>query len=374
VEVDVAIIGGGIAGMSLAAELVNGAEPGGRPAVAVLEQESQLAYHASGRSAAAFLESYGSPEIRALTRASRPLFQAASADPDTPALLTPRLLLWVAPEEQIPELEALLAAEPVLRRLDEASTRELCPALRPGYLVASALEEDAQDLDVAGLFEHCRRRARRGGAQIVTGARVRAGSGGESGWRLQTDAGEVVAARVVNAAGAWADVTAELLGVAPVGLTPFRRTVAVASSDAVDRGWPLVGDVAETFYCRPEGSGLLLSPADETPSAPCDARAEVEDVALALERVNEATTLDLRHVRATWAGLRTFAPDRNPVIGFDPARPGFFWLAGQGGYGMQTAPAMAVLAAALLRGEAPPSELGSLDLARVSPARLDGSG
>jgi D-arginine dehydrogenase len=261
----------------------------------------------------------------------------------------------------------------VLRRLDEAATRELCPALRPGYLVAAALEEDAQDLDVAGLFEHCRRRARRGGAQIVTGARVRSGSGGESGWRLQTDAGEVSAGRVVNAAGAWADEIAGRLGVVPVGLTPFRRTVAVATSDAIDRGWPLVGDVGETFYCRPEGTGLLLSPADETPSEPCDARAEVEDVALALDRVNEATTLGLRHVRATWAGLRTFAPDRNPVIGFDPANPGFFWLAGQGGYGMQTAPAVAVLAAALLRGEAPPAALGQFDLGRVSPARLTGS-
>jgi D-arginine dehydrogenase len=167
-------------------------------------------------------------------------------------------------------------------------------------------------------------------------------------------------------------VVASALGVSPVGLRPLRRTVAIVSSDQVRRDWPFVGEVHDAFYFRPEGDALLLSPADETPSAPVDARAETEDVALALDRANEATTLNLRHVRTAWAGLRTFAPDRNPVVGSDPAQAGFFWLAGQGGYGMQTAPALSRLAAALVRGEAVPADLTAqgLDFARLAPGRL----
>jgi len=368
VDIDVAIVGGGIAGVSAAGEL---ARAGGL-SIAVLEQEAQLAYHTSGRSAAAFLESYGSPEIRALTRASRPLFDAASSEPDAPPLLTPRPMIWLAPQNQVEELEHLLASEPLLRRIAEAGVRALCPAIRPGYMVAAAIEEGAQDLDVAALFEHYRRLATRHGATIVTKARVRDGEPRGDGWLLRTEAGEVRARHVVNAAGAWADDFAVRCGVARCGLTAYRRTVAIVSSDAVDRAWPLIGDVAEGYYFRPEGNGLLLSPADETPTEPGDAKPEMEDIALALDRANEATTLNLRHVKTSWAGLRTFAPDRNPVVGADPAYPGFFWLAGQGGYGMQTAPGIAILAAALLRGEGVPPALAAegLDPARLSSARF----
>jgi D-arginine dehydrogenase len=367
VDVDVAVVGGGIAGMSVAAELAAG---GG--SVAVLEQERLLAYHASGRSAAAFLESYGSPEIRALTRASRPLFDAATDEPDAPPLLTHRPLLWVAPENHMPELEHLLATEPLLRRMGEEEARRLCPALRPGWTAGAAVEEGARDLDVAALFEHYRRRAISARARIITRARVRDAEPHGAGWLLHTEAGDVHANCIVNGAGAWADDLATRCGVAPLGLTPFRRTVAIVSTDAVDRSWPLVADVAEGFYFRPEGNGLLLSPADETPTDPCDAKPDMEDVALALDRVNETTTLNLRHVKTSWAGLRTFAADRNPVVGFDRAYPGFFWMAGQGGYGMQTAPALAVLAAALLRGELLPPALAAegLDPTRLSPSRF----
>jgi D-arginine dehydrogenase len=174
---------------------------------------------------------------------------------------------------------------------------------------------------------------------------VRAGRRRGARWELETGAGPVRAGVVVNAAGAWADDVARRLGVSPVGLRPLRRTAAVARTASVDRAWPLVSDVAERFYFRPEGTGVLISPADETPSEPCDARPDDESVALAIERVNAATTLNLRSVVTAWAGLRTFAPDRNPVVGPDPDEPSFCWLAGQGGFGIQTAPALAELTA-----------------------------
>jgi len=361
-RVDVAVVGGGIAGMSVAGELARGGAT-----VVLLEQEAQLAYHASGRSAAAFLESYGSAAIRALTRASRPLFEV-----DGPPLLTPRPVLWLAPDDQVERLERLLAAEPLLRAIDEDGARRLLPMLTPGWARAAAIEPGARDLDVAGLFERYRRLALDHGVTIRTRARVREGEPSGGGWVLRTEAGDVEAGVVVDAAGAWADEVARACGVEPVGLRPLRRTVAIVSCPEVVPDWPLVGDVGETFYFRPESGALLVSPADETPTDPGDARPATEDVALALERANEATTLKLRHVRTAWAGLRTFTPDREPVVGFDPAYPSFFWLAGQGGYGMQTAPAMALLAASLVRGDGLPGGLAreGVDPAPLSPARL----
>jgi D-arginine dehydrogenase len=364
-RVDIAVVGGGIAGMSVAAELMAAGA-----SVVVLEQEDRLAHHATGRSAAAFLESYGSPEIRALTRASRPLFD--QLDEDEPAMLTPRPLFWVASAAHASHVERLVAAEPVLRAVDPDQARSYCPVLRPEWLAAAAVEDGAQDLDVAALFDRYRRRAVRGGVDVRTGAALREARRDADGWRLVTAAGEVSATAVVNAAGAWGDQVAAAAGVAPIGMAPLRRTVAIVSSPVVQRNWPFVSEIDDGFYFRPEGDALLVSPADETPSQPCDARASTEDVALALERINEATTLELRHVRTAWAGLRTFSPDRNPVVGHDPAHDGFFWLVGQGGYGIQTAPAMARLAAALVRHEPVPPELVAqgLDLARLAPQRL----
>jgi D-arginine dehydrogenase len=359
VDVDVAVVGGGIAGVSVAGELSR--EQGLR--IAILERENQLAYHASGRSAAAFLESYGSPEIRALTRASRSVLEEGG-------LLAPRPLVWLAPEDQVGKLRALLNAERALRECSEAEVRALCPAVRPGWSLLNAVESEAQDLDVAGLLDLYRRQAVTNGVTVHTGASILDGQHKGDAWHLHTPVAEVRAASVVNAAGAWADDVARRCGLAAVGLTPLRRTVAIVTSADVDRAWPLVGDIGETFYFRPEGDGLLLSPADEHPSEPVDARAETEDVALALERANEATTLNLRHVRTTWAGLRTFAPDRNPVVG--AAADGFHWLAGQGGYGMQTAPAMAAFAASLVLGRSLPDDLAreGFDPARLSPTRF----
>jgi D-arginine dehydrogenase len=374
-RVDLVIIGGGMAGLSLAAEYAElsatRAERAGRPGptVTLLERENQLAYHTTGRSAAAFLETYGSTEIRALTRASRPILDSIGAASGT-ALLRTRPMVWVAREEDSHELDELVGTVPTLRRVDLAGARTLCSALRPEYVASAAVERTAQDIDVDALFQQYRRRALEAGVRIRTGVGIEAGEYTGDGWHLVTDRGELLAATIANAAGAWADAVATRLGVAPLGLQPMRRTVAIVSAKA-PATWPLVSDAAERFYFRPESGGLLISPADETPSPPCDARAEQIDIALALDRVNEATTLDLRHVRTSWAGLRTFAPDRNPVVGFDAISPSVFWLAGQGGYGIQIAPALAVLAAAQLAGgPTTDATVEDLDASRLSPARL----
>ncbi|GIE94172.1 NAD(P)/FAD-dependent oxidoreductase [Paractinoplanes rishiriensis] len=340
IEADVAVIGAGIAGVSVAAELA------GDHAVVLLEQESQPAYHTTGRSAAMFLESYGGPPVRALTVASRAVFDAAGP------LLTPRPLLWVAPPAQFDRLEALAGS--ALIPVDAA---EHCPVLRPGWCAAALLEPGALEIDVLGLHQHYLGSCRRSGAEIFLNAAVRGGRRDGDRWLLDTAAGPVSAAVVVNAAGAWADRVAAALGAPPLGLRPLRRTAAVARATGVDRSWPIVADVGETFYFRPEGAGVLVSPADETPSEPCDARADDLDVALALDRVNRATTLGLRSVQTAWAGLRTFAPDRIPVAGPDPAAPGLWWIAGQGGYGIQIAPELARVTAASVRGEAVPEAL-----------------
>ncbi|HEV7763211.1 MAG TPA: FAD-dependent oxidoreductase [Acidimicrobiales bacterium] len=361
--VDVAVIGGGMAGMSIAAELA------ATRSVLVLEQEAQLAHHATGRSAAAFLESYGGPEIRALTRASRPLLEAAAVDAP---LLAPRPLLWVAGPGRERAVAELCGRQAGLVALGPADVRQVCPALRPDWVSAAAVEPDAQDLDVAGLHQSYVRAAGRGGVAVARDSRLLAATHDGQRWHLHHAGGTVVAPVVVNAAGAWADAVAGLFGAPPCGLRPLRRTIVIARTGSpVPGDGPLVADVDDGFYFRPEGPHVLLSPADETPSEPCDARPDEADVALALERVNEATTLGLRSVVTTWAGLRTFAPDRVPVVGYDPRIPGLLWLAGQGGYGIQTAPALARLAATLLTGErspaAPPIDL---DLAALSPARF----
>ncbi len=346
IEADVAVVGAGIAGASAAYEMT------GVGSVVLLERESQPAYHTTGRSAAMLLDSYGGAAVRALTAASRPLFD------EVPDVLIPRPLLWVAPPEQREALAALHADNPALAPLDEAAARRMFPPLRPGWTAAALLDADACEIDVLGLHQHYLGGARRRGLRLLLGAPVLAGRHDGTRWLLRTGAGDIRATWVVNAAGAWADELAEALGVPPIGLRPLRRTAVVARASGVDRAWPLVADVGETFYVRPEGAGVLLSPADETPSPPCDARPNDLDVALAIERVNAATTLGLRSVRTAWAGLRTFTPDRTPVIGADPVVPGFCWLAGQGGYGIQTAPAAARHAAAAIAGGTVPAELG----------------
>ena len=353
IEAEVAVVGAGIAGVGAAYELAVDAS------VVVLEQEREPAYHTTGRSAAMFLESYGGERVRALTEASRVAFERVGT------LLRPRPLLWVRNPEQEPDHD--VAGGATLQPIRPAEAKDLCPALRPEWTSGALLEPDAQEIDVLGLHQHLLGGARRVGVRVEVNARVRAGRYHGEKWHLETGAGPVRVRAVVNAAGAWADAVATKLGAEPVGLTPMIRTALVARSARADQGWPLVSDLAETFYFRPEGTGLLISPADETPAEPHDARPEDLTVAMALERVNAATTLDLRSVLTAWAGLRTFAPDRDPVVGADPDAPAFCWLAGLGGFGIQTAPALARLAAdavgAALAGAADPVP-GSLSARR----------
>jgi D-arginine dehydrogenase len=368
---DVLVIGAGIAGASVAACLAQTCR------VALLERESQPGYHSTGRSAALFSETYGNAAVRALSRASRNfLFSPPEKFCEHP-LTVPRGALHVARPDQMDSLEKLLN-EPDLaayaRRVDAIEAERLCPLLRPGYAAAGVYETDARDIDVHALHQGYLRLMRSAGGILVTDAGLHAIERTRGIWRAQSPVGIFEAPIVINAAGAWADDIAALAGASPLGIVPHRRTVVlvgVPSGGAFAR-MPLTIDADESFYFKPDAGRLLISPADETPSPPCDAQPDEIDIAIAIDRVQRATALEISRIASRWAGLRNFAPDRSPVIGFDPETEGFFWLAGQGGYGMQTAPAIARLAAALIiDGEVPDDLVAHGIMAdALSPRRL----
>lgn len=368
---DIIVIGGGLAGASAAAELAASHK------VLLLEAEPQPGYHSTGRSAALFSETYGAPVVRSLSQASRPLFFNPPAQFAAAPLVGPRGVMYIASEQQMQTLRELESADYVgtrVTRLDREQALKICPILLPECVAGALYETGACDIDVHGLHQAYLRMFRARTGFTVMSSRVT---------RLEHEAGEWVAftedARyhapvVINAAGAWADEIASLAGVAGIGLQPCRRTALLVNAPAgVEIGsWPLVLDVDEQFYFKPDAGLLLLSPADETPVAPCDVQPEEWDIAVAIDRVCSVTTLDVRHVKHKWAGLRNFVEDRTPVIGFDSNAPGFFWLAAQGGYGVQTAPAMARLAASLVRGQGLPDDLAAcgVTLEALTPNRL----
>ncbi|MEW5422702.1 NAD(P)/FAD-dependent oxidoreductase [Amorphus sp. 3PC139-8] len=369
---DIVIIGAGIAGASVAAELADGRS------VLLVEREAQPGYHTTGRSAALFTETYGPPAIRALSRASAPFFVAPPSGFCANPLLSPRGVLMVARADQVPALEALVsevAPHGGVRMLDGAEVRRLAPLLRPGYAVAGMAEPGGRDIDVHGLHQGYLKRFRAAGGEILTGADVQSLVRAGDGWRIEAGKTMVTADVVVNAAGAWADEIARLAGAAPIGLVPKRRTaMVVAAPEGVDPDkWPMVVDIDEQFYMKPDAGRLLISPADETPSLPCDAQPDEYDVALCVDRIERAFDLSVRRIENKWAGLRSFVADKTPVAGYDPAVPGFFWLAGQGGYGIQSAPALARAAAALVLGRALPFDIAGEGVAEsdLSPQRLD---
>ncbi|MEA3029021.1 MAG: D-arginine dehydrogenase [Sphingomonadales bacterium] len=344
---DIAIIGAGMAGASLAAALAGEAD------VVILETESRPGYHATGRSAAFWSESYGGPSIRPLTSASRPLLAP---------YLTPRGAIHLADAQGRARLDALATAFPEmpLQPLDRAALERAIPGLRPGWDHGLA-EPSCADIDVAAFHAACLK-----GARVVTDARlIRAERNGR--WRIETGAGTFAADILVNAAGAWADEVAAASGERPLGIRPYRRTIAQLRVDPpVPAGLPLVIDAAERFYFKPEAGGRLwLSPHDETPSPPCDCAPEEIDVAIAIDRLEKVVDWRVLAVERKWAGLRSFAPDRLPVYGFSESGRGFFWFAGQGGFGIQTAPAAARLGAALILGGAP-----EIDPAHYAPGRF----
>ena len=358
--------------------------------VCVVEQEAQPGHHATGRSAALLNETVGHPVVGALARASRPFLASPPRGFVDHPLLSPRGLLWVGTSAGA--LDALGAEAPVgaASRIGPAATTALVPQLTEPWRAAGAVHEpDAQAVDVAALLQAYLRGLRALGGTLHTSSEALrltqlpsggAGSAGaedrgpkarQGGWRVEAGGEVIECGVVVDAAGAWGDVVAERAGVRPLGLAPRRRTACIVPvPDGHDvGGWPLIMDVGGSFYAEPEPGGLLVSPGDETPAEPGDARPDELDVALALDRLREATTLPVRSVRRAWAGLRTFAPGRVPVAGFDPDVAGFYWLVGQGGAGIKTAPALAELAAADITGTPSATALPAEIVAALRPAR-----
>lgn len=369
---DVVVIGAGIAGASIAAELASSSR------VLLLERESQPGYHTTGRSAALFTETYGGAVKRALSHASKPFLQRPPAGFAAVPLLTPRGTLLAATAPQVEKLRqvaddcAALVANLAWLSGDEVRAR--VPAFGEGQIAAGLLEPDAMDIDVHALHQgYLRLLAARSG-RLVTRADVRSLQAVAGGWEVSTSAGEFRADRIVNAAGAWADEIGGLAGARSIGLVPKRRTAITFDppTGTAIGDWPAVIDVDEQWYFKPDAGRLMASPADETPSPPCDAQPEEYDIAVLVDRLTRATTLQVPRIVSRWAGLRSFVADKLIVAGFDPQVPGFFWLAGQGGHGIQTAPAVSRLGAALFRGLPVPPDLVELgiDASTLAPARL----
>lgn len=361
---DIIIIGAGMAGASAGYALA-----GEGVQVVLLEREPQPGYHSTGRSAALFSESYGPDAIRKLSTASRAFLESPPDGFARHELLTPRGQIAAAGSEQadaVAEQVALGRANGAeIAYLDEAAIRDAVPIIRPGVFAAGAYEPGAMDMDVHALHQGFLRGLRRAGSRVVTDAEAVTIERGDGVWRITTWSGERWQAPIiVNAAGAWADAVARLAGVRPIGLTPRRRTaVTLDLPPGVDAsGWPLLADMAETFYFKPDAGRLLLSPADATPVAPQDVQPEILDVATVIERFTEVTSVAVERPASTWAGLRSFVSDGEPVAGYAPDAEGFFWLAGQGGYGIQTAPAMGRLCAALVQRASWPDDFQRLGL------------
>ncbi|QUD88311.1 NAD(P)/FAD-dependent oxidoreductase [Phenylobacterium montanum] len=370
---DVLIIGSGMAGASAAFALA------GEAKVLVAEREDQHGYHTTGRSAALYSAAYGDANIRALTTASRAFFDAPPAGFCDYPLLSPRGCLYLAApgdEAALTELADEVRGNGIeTHLLDAAEARRRVPILYPGKTTAALAEPSACDIDVNGLHVGFLKGAKAKGADIRLSAEIVELNRSSEGWSVRFRDGETVTAGVVvDAAGAWADQVAELAGAHSVGLAPLRRTaLLIEAPEGHDiTAWPAVIDILESFYFKPDAGRILASPADETSSAPCDAWPDDMDVAECVDRIQQVADLPVRRVLRSWAGLRTFAPDRSPVIGYDGACDGFFWLAGQGGYGVQTAPAAGRLAAALILGRQVPEDLRAfgVDAAKLAPQRF----
>ncbi len=372
-EYDIVILGAGIAGASLAWRLA------GQRSVLLLEREAQPGYHSTGRSAAMFMESYGPPAVRALTRASRAFYEQPPEGFATAPLMQPRGVLYLATLGQ----EALMAQTrtelapscPDLEVLDARATLERVPCLRPDRVHGALYDPGAQDLDVHALHQGFLRGFRQRGGELRTSVTLTQAKHDGQRWALQFADGQSLYARtVVNAAGAWADELAGLFGAAPIGLVPHRRSAfTFRAPEGVDAsGWPAVVGMDESYYFKPDAGQLLGSPANADPTVAHDVVPEELDIAMGIHQIESVSTLSIRRPTSTWAGLRSFVPDGEMVIGWDGACPGFFWLAAQGGYGIQSAAGASALADALLRDVALPAELvhHGVEPAALSPARL----
>lgn len=371
-ETDVIIIGGGIAGAGCAFTLAEDRR------VVLLERETQYGYHSTGRSAASFTENYGTPTIRKLAIASRDFLETPPSGFSEAPLVSKRGMLTIARSDQKNRLDeefengSRLVGN--LRRVSREEALSLCSVLRPDYVDSAFLEPDSRELDVDALHNGFLRGARARGAQLHSNCEVMGLQFSLGRWTVHTKTGMFTAPVVVNAAGAWADEVAGLAGIAPLGLQPKKRTAFnISAPEGADMsGWPLINDVDEEFYFKRDAGQIFVSPADATPSQPGDVWADDMDVAIGAERLEAATTIEVQRILHSWAGLRTFAPDGDPVLGFDPANEGFFWLAGQGGYGIKTAVAMSACCAGLIGHNKLPDNITALGLevANLAPVRL----
>ncbi len=369
---DVVILGAGIAGASAAAHLAPHAR------VILIEAEEHPGRHATGRSAAMYFETYGNPAVRALVRAGRAFLLSPPAGFAATPLMTPRAALFIATESQRAQLLAmrddpLMAAVTAPLPLQDAFA--MVPILRQERIAETLIDHSGFEMDVDALFQGFLRQAKAAGTTLITDAGFDGAIAYVGGrWEVSTRQGTFASPVLVNAAGAWADSVAMCAGVAPIGLQPLRRTaLIIPSPQGIEtRAWPMVIDADEQFYFKPEAGNILLSPANEDASAPCDAAPDELDIAIAVDRFETATTQKVDRILHRWAGLRSFVADRTPVVGFAPDASGFFWLAGQGGYGIETSPAMGELTASLVRGLGTPGALVAhgVDAAALSPARL----
>jgi len=353
---DVAIVGAGIVGASVAMRLA----PTHR--VLLLEGEDRPGYHTTGRSAALFEEAYGPAPIRKLTRASRAFLESPPPGFAADALLQPRGCLFVAPHGRSAALDAALAAAlpGSVREISPEQALERCPALDRAWIARVLEEPGSMDMDVAAIHQGYLRAAKAAGTALVCGARVSALARAGGAWQIDTSAGRFEAAHIVAAAGAWADEIGVLAGASPLGLVPKRRTAFVFEQPAYAAtmaNWPMVVDIDETFYFKPEAGLLLASPADETPSPPCDAQPEDIDVAECAARIEAASALRIARVKRKWAGLRSFVADKVPVLGPDSRAENFHWAAGVGGYGIMTSPAVGRIVAAGVCGQDLPDDI-----------------
>jgi D-arginine dehydrogenase len=372
IKADFVIIGGGIAGASIAYWLAPHAR------VTMLEREPQPGYHSTGRSAALFMESYGPTQVRTLTRASRAFFERPPEGFAAHPLLSPRGELYVASVEQQQQLEdhwdIVRAHSPLAQRLDASETCSLVPVLRPPRVLASVYEPDGCDMDVDALHQGYLREMRRAGGRLQCNAEVSRIERRAGDWLVHAGDEIYSAPVIVNAAGAWADEIARLAGVTPIGIEPRRRSAFTFAPPAgiASAAWPAVIGADEDWYFKPEAGMLLGSPANADPVEPQDVQAEELDIALAIDRIESMTTLSIHRPARIWAGLRSFVADGGLVGGFDATAAGFFWVAAQGGYGIQTSAAMGEACAALARGQGIPGHLADFGIsaALLSPARL----
>jgi D-arginine dehydrogenase len=372
-DFDFAVVGAGIAGVSVAYHLARHAS------VVILEGEHVPAYHTTGRSAALHSETYGSAEIRAITVVSGRFYRKPPEGFTEHPLLTPRGALIAGRAEQQADMQKAAATYaqlvPSVRWLDPAETLRRQPLLRPEAAAGGAIFEEAEDMDVAAIHAGFLRGARASGTELRLDAEVVDLDRVDGLWRIGLrSGGKVAATNIVNASGAWADVVGGMAGADPVGLIPKRRTAFTFDAPpGLDLAhMPMVIDFDESWYIKPEVGQFMGSLADETPSPPCDAQPEEIDIATAVERIETATTLSIRRIKNKWAGLRSFVADKNLVVGYDPKVEGFFWLAGQGGYGIQTGEAAGRLAASLALDRGLPSDIAALGVsdAALSPARF----